>query len=448
MAGVESAVEHVGTREDGSAEKPGLPPGITEPAHSDVALFKSLPFSTSVAKFHELDLPHQLFLIASLCYVSGFIITNLYFVGHGVTSIELVRFRYVSAGLLFLAFISAVVIPLRGLWGLLEKYVSDFMLPAVVRVAAYSLGVYIPLYLGAVILYDATGTVTPSRPAVPKLFNVMESTDALSGLVRVFEGTDDLSRLFTLPNTMGVESTVAFTAVLFVLPPIMLCLAILYYGLHIQIRRSLSDEPRVLVRHKRQRIVLVLLRISILCWLFGSSLVAISAMVVLGGDFLAGEGWQRLVLMSALLYTMLLLCVGVVRTTTSELVPLLKLSMPHPNFRMSVPKTSPLHIWRAVRVPAVLIALVVNCVLTYLVAVYPHLPQQLGGGSVLPVQLVLDPERNSQMLGPGMDTFLVDRSDSESVFELRDDKGKTVGFIQVSNSDIKGLLYIPSESAR
>ncbi len=75
---------------------------------------KQQPLSHYVATLNQLALG-----VAALCYVAGFVVTNLYLGSLGVVKFELLHVRYISVGILFLVFAGTIALPAYGSIGIL-----------------------------------------------------------------------------------------------------------------------------------------------------------------------------------------------------------------------------------------------------------------------------------------------------------------------------------------
>jgi heme/copper-type cytochrome/quinol oxidase subunit 2 len=121
---------------------------------------------------------------------------------------------------------------------------------------------------------------------------------------------------------------------------------------------------------------------------------------------------------------------------------LLFLSISHPRPDIE-PQTGPmerLSLW--VLIVAVAILAIVPI---YAVGVYPHLPQQVGGGRLLRVDVITSSkELDPLFTGPDVETYLIDRTPNTSLFLLAKKNRKDPQIIEVPSSRIQSITYNPS----
>lgn len=69
--------------------------------------------TSQLAKILELN--RHVLSLAALCYAVGFVITNLYLGSFGVVNFDILRVRYILAGMLFALFMAIIIGPVYGL---------------------------------------------------------------------------------------------------------------------------------------------------------------------------------------------------------------------------------------------------------------------------------------------------------------------------------------------
>ncbi|MDQ6693253.1 MAG: hypothetical protein M3014_02355, partial [Chloroflexota bacterium] len=80
----------------------------------------------------------------------------------------------------------------------------------------------------------------------------------------------------------------------------------------------------------------------------------------------------------------------------------------------------------------------------YQQVLYPQLPQQLGGGSLIPTQVLLEATfPKSPLTDPIAKVYVVDRTASDTIFQVSSSQNISPTIIQISNSDVKQLLFKP-----
>jgi hypothetical protein len=85
---------------------------------------------------------------------------------------------------------------------------------------------------------------------------------------------------------------------------------------------------------------------------------------------------------------------------------------------------------------------VILLILVYLRLVYPDVPQQLGGGSMLPVEIIASKDEVPQFLVvPNARVYLLDRTSDDTIFFVAMPPPFVRSFMQVPNSNIDAIIY-------
>jgi hypothetical protein len=88
----------------------------------------------------------------------------------------------------------------------------------------------------------------------------------------------------------------------------------------------------------------------------------------------------------------------------------------------------------------------------YSLGVYPYLPQRIGGGGIIAVQVVTPLKMLcKQFADPSMRTYLVDRTSSSLIFQLvkeQESQLKENVIMEVANSQIQSIVYKADDKAR
>jgi hypothetical protein len=74
-----------------------------------------------------------------ICYIVGFIITNIYLGSLGVVNLDLLKSRYVLTGILFIIFLAAITYQIYGLIHLLRENTNQSPIKTIAKVVIYSL---------------------------------------------------------------------------------------------------------------------------------------------------------------------------------------------------------------------------------------------------------------------------------------------------------------------
>ncbi len=106
------------------------------------------PTETSLTRYSEFltKLGNYTIAIALLCYLTGFAITNMYLGSLGIVNLDILRARYILAGLLFLFFLGVIGYLVYGLIHTLRttRYMTAVnVISRVVWFSAFNIGFFI-----------------------------------------------------------------------------------------------------------------------------------------------------------------------------------------------------------------------------------------------------------------------------------------------------------------
>jgi hypothetical protein len=86
-----------------------------------------------------------------------------------------------------------------------------------------------------------------------------------------------------------------------------------------------------------------------------------------------------------------------------------------------------------------ILALIIS---NYAISIYPYLPQQVGGGNVVEVQIITsNDDINILLTGTNTKVYLVDRVTNGSLFMLFDTQLQEQRIIEISSSELKSVVY-------
>ena len=118
--------------------------------------------------------------ITLLCYMAGFAITNLYLGSLGIVNLDILRARYVLAGLLFLLFLGAIAFLIYGLIHTLRRHAQKPPILLLLRVIWYSLLNISIIYWAVPAVALFAGSLGNAPPAVPQLTSQLPISDWLA----------------------------------------------------------------------------------------------------------------------------------------------------------------------------------------------------------------------------------------------------------------------------
>lgn len=355
-----------------------------------------------------------------LCYGVGFVITNLYLGSMGIVSVELVRPRYVSAGILFLAFCLAIGLLVMGLVRTLRSRSPDSHSGVLSVVLSYSVTYLALLYLfaiPAVAMLGGSGLwapgTTPSTAA-----NLPWSEWLRLTPVRTLRNAVPL--LF-----LGVV-VVALVLIILILNP------------------KGANGVRTPRRETLTKIANELAKIRISHVLRLGAAVATVLLLLLAGELLefirsgkaaaflypvrpdVDAGWLRFFLAISGLYLFVAALVSMFWGPA------------HSSTKSSPP--------RAAGVAYQLILFVSLGVLltlpVYAVGVYPYLPQQLGGGLLVRVRVSGAADEMKALSRDAAATYLVDRTSTSLILLITSDGGKSREVVEVPMRAVDSLTYV------
>lgn len=364
---------------------------------------------------------NSLIVVTAMCYLTGFIIVNLYLNSFGIVNIEILKARYITAGILFLIFIGISVVLLYELLLTLQSKADLSIAKLTVQLVWKS--VINLAILQMIISAIAQITEAPIRSDTHRLANGPSVTQIIAEV------------LTTLPRTILMLSLFLLACML-VLVVLVLFIMILVPGKKDEqgkrrSRREVLSEFFVGVKTSGAaalwgilRIVLILSAVYSL-FRMGSLLTGGGALSFNYSDL--SLGWQRFLL-------------GIVITYGIGATYMLLLYRRQPNglFNADVIKSKAISwLYLGAYVGSLLIPL-------YAVGIYPYLSQQIGGGAPVAVTVqVTEEDLQAQFSAPGSIIYLIDRTSSSMLFIVSADEQTMDEAIEVSSDSIVQIKYSP-----
>lgn len=357
-----------------------------------------------------------------LCYMAGFAITNLYLGSMGVVNFDILRARYILAGLLFLFFVGAIIYLVYGFLKTAWKHDGEPFLNTIMGILKFSFYNLVTLYVALAAISVFAGSTHKS------LYQIPHST----------------SFRFPLLNWFNQASLNALKGLGILMVLILAAIALtIFIALVVLIINPKNQNG---TRTPRKQIVTDLLKSiwpikvsTIRRWIGGLiALYAFTMLASLLASLIAGEvstaglvpsmqgGWMNffiaVILASAIIVAFII---------SVHLYPFGRAASKD---NVALPMVS-----GSIYFVAIGIALVVPAYAFY---VYPGLPQQVGGGQLLVVEVSFsDDELGSQFGDPGTETYLVDRTSSSLILMLVDEKGSEPKIMEVSTDLVQSITY-------
>jgi hypothetical protein len=107
--------------------------------------------------------------ISIICYISGFVITNLYLGALGIVNLEISRSRYILTGFLFLLFSGSIIYLTYGLLKTLQKYREKPLWNTVLLIVWYSIINLVIVYVVMRVLSILAGSTNNPPIGLPQL---------------------------------------------------------------------------------------------------------------------------------------------------------------------------------------------------------------------------------------------------------------------------------------
>lgn len=359
--------------------------------------------------------------VTIICYGAGFAITNLYLGSMGIVTFEILRARYIIAGLLFAFFLGAIVYLVTGLMQTLRKNHDKPRITTIMKVLWFSflnIGILyfvipaVGIFAGSTgsQVYDAPKTVQPLIPwadwFAQEPLAILRSTSILFGII-IFVVLLVVT-VFIIINPKDKDGTR-------------------------KTRRQILSEAYKKIKETKGKDFASLIGAFILFYLFNlsGSLVSfylagtVSTTSKVG--FTLPNGWAQLFNAIVIIYAF----IGIYLTFIALYPP------------VTTDDDT------ALSTPSSFIYLISFCIILivplYAFRVYPALPQQIGGGQLQKVQVVISNKSiESQFSDPNIETYLIDKTTNTSFFMLQNITNKEYRIVEMQNGLIQSIIYAHS----
>jgi hypothetical protein len=361
-----------------------------------------------------------------ICYVTGFVITNLFLGSLGVVSLDVLRVKYVLTGLLFLIFLGVATFLVYGFLRTLRKYHGMSNAGLLFEIVVYSL-----MRFGFLVILASTLDTLAGISSKPPI-----------GIPGVSPPSELSLWLQDVPHNLVLQtSVIGFTLLIVLLPILLVGLIVIAINSNKKdgMRASRRDRLAKAVSYIAQpvkigRILAVIF--LMLAFLTGLSLLNFISTNRVGSQpspaGLSG-GWLRFVGGAFLLYVMAAIFMLVPRSEPSERSE----NAESEATRAGHDPTQRYASW--IVTLAVIIGLVVPL---YALGIYPSLPQQIGGGMLVSVEIMsASAELQESFSDPATEVYLLDRSSSRSIFLFVNEQQQTQKIMEVANSQIQSITY-------
>lgn len=370
-----------------------------------------------------LNLSNYLISATILCYVAGFAITNLYLGTLGIINLDILRSRYILAGLLFLLFLGAIGLLVYGLIMTYRKHKEKPPLTILWKVLWTSLQNIFLLYF----TIPAIGLFAGSTNKIPE--DVARSTSTIPWEIwlnskpqEIFRGTFNL-----------------FILVLAIIIVVILGFVLVNPkdkdGARKSRRENISDIfTSIKANFGKFMIYSLVIFLGVYIWLLIPSVIQlistgnIDSTSATSSGSLQG-GWARYFSGIVLVYLFIALFI-----LSIVLVP---------GDKEKADDSNPIALTTGI---IYLLAMaIIFIVPLYSTGIYPHIPQQIGGGQMIPIEMSSSSVNiNAMFSEQGNETFLVDRAPNNTLFLIRDKSSNKYKVIEISNNLIDTIVFYKS----
>jgi hypothetical protein len=384
----------------------------------------SVPKVTTPLKLLHLipKLGNVLIGITIICYGTGFAITNLYLGSMGIVTFDILRARYILAGLMFIFFLGAIVFLVAGLLRTIRKNLNKSRIVVILKELWFSLLSFgllqiviqtVRLFAGSMEKQDYF-IPQPKQPDIPwsdwflkAPLSALRNTTILLGIVLVLSIL--VITIFIIINPKDKD------------------------GIKSPRKQILSDAYKKIKESKGKvfgsligavlLIYLLILSESLLSFYLNGRVSSTSTTISTLPD-----GWSQLFNGIVIVYTFVALYL-----TLIALYP--------PSTTLEEDTIQPKsYSW--IYIVAISISIIVPI---YTSRVYPTLPQQIGGGQLLKVQVVMSDNVIEPLFEDiDMETYLIDRTSNTSFFFIQNTAGSVYKIIEIQNDSIQNITYAHS----
>lgn len=359
-------------------------------------------------KLQEADVKDFVFLFTIVTVTVGFLIVNLHLGSFGIIKLDILRFKYISAALLFYAFYTCFYIPFYGARGLILK-AKNLDVKLIGDLIGHTFQWYfIVLLLSSAmsIISGATHITTPKGNVVP---STIETSEVLYYL-----------------------SLVMLIIICFALGLAILVYCVKFFGKDGYYRKGIA---------KKKLISSSLYLLKIICLLPSYGFLLLGVLYILfqfhPADaihipfFEAADEWQSFLKTSMLCYI-----VGTLYVLTHHFFSLILRVESTDVIEDTVVESTgyiKFYTWK----------MLYFCLIIGLFAklVYPNIPQQIGGGK--PVKVILELIQQDEIFSMNSgDIYLIERSDATSIFAIGLIDSGTTRIIELNNSEIRKIEYM------
>lgn len=372
-----------------------------------------------------LDVSRLSVVITVLFYVVGFLISNLYLGSFGVISFTILRARYISTGILYGVFVAIIILPLYELMEVFIKNSQKSLPTLILLLVGQSFYRYSSIFF------------------IVFAFSIFAPTDSPNPI--------PLQKGFILGNFSDViiESFEDFKWFIARMIPVMLFILGILYSIYLTtliINPKNSDGTRMTRKKRLRQHVQEVLSIKSLKIILNAVIAAIVLLAVLAFipkfiQYLGGTEfstfpngmdlvWVRFVGIAVMIYCLIAIFIIVQN---------------FPRLRgeevSDAPDSSTSQLDKIYQWVGRLVWIIIITVPVFTFNLYGSIPQQLGGGQPIKVQVLIADSNTTLPVDKMKQTYLLDRTNESIILLL--DNSKEVQVIEIPNSKLAAILYNP-----
>lgn len=366
-------------------------------------------------------------------YISGFAITNLYLGSLGVVNLDILRSRYILTGILFVVFAGAILYLLFGLQKIIKENVEKSQIDTLKKGLSFSFENLIIIYVAVPVIAIFAGSANRITPILPQ---TNPEIDWLQWLT-----TEPIENF--PPSVLVFLALIVFIALFFLL--IITIVLIINpkdkEGIRSSRREKLKSLFSTLTNDINYKKIFGYLLTAFLV-LYSVFLLSSVMKLLRTGEITSNittesyfqTGWSRFFIAIVIVYTFIAILLLIMSSTTRQ-----PASKESGNNEKETGNNivSRYFSWFLVFIPTV-----VTIISVYAFGVYPYLPQQIGGGRLIPIEVSsISDDINATFIIQTNDVYLIDRAPSNSLFLVVDQKTDKYKIVEVPNDLIEFIVF-------
>ncbi len=378
----------------------------------------------SLTRFLDIlpKLTNYLVGLTLLCYLVGIMISNMYLGSLGIVNLDVLRTRYILVGLLFLLFISAIAYLIYGLFRTIRRDFSETSLKLAKNVFWYSFQNLSVLYFVVLALTVLSGSLNSLPIGLPKISPIVPWAEWLN----------------IVPKRTVLLSILLLAVIFFSVFLVILIFIFINPKDKNGIKKPRSQQLREIFTGTKEEAkktiygILIIFCFIYIFLLIGNLLNFLSTNNIYGVSKTSGlfaGGWGRylggisLVYILITTYVMAIIMPNKTRKDDFDLL----------SSNPLTPISSKIYI--------VALAIIIIMPL-YAYGIYPILPQQVGGGQVVRVEIsTSDGDIKPLIIKRSTEIYMVDKANNNMLFLLIDKNTKKYQVVELPNDSISSIFY-------